>query len=255
MPTPFYHIVIAEEILEDSRLNATVRSLLFDCFPAFLFGNVAPDVQAVSSYTREDTHFFSIDNVEKNVAYKEMLSKHKELSNVRRLSPVRSAFVAGYLAHLLLDQAWIIEVFNPVFGQNVNWGEFRERLFLHNVLRTFLDQRDYDRLPSDIHQKFALNLSTTQWVPFVDNKDLYRWYKFLLEQLTDGLSSRTIEVFAARMGVKPEDFEEILLDDVVMEQRIFSRMSRIGLDEFRQRALDNIIVMLNDYFSSDLGRV
>ena len=49
MPTPFYHIVIAEEILEDSRLNATVRSLLFDCFPAFLFGNVAPDVQAVSS--------------------------------------------------------------------------------------------------------------------------------------------------------------------------------------------------------------
>jgi len=128
-------------------------------------------------------------------------------------------------------------------------------LFLHNVLRTFLDQRDYDRLPSDIHQKFAFNLSATQWVPFVDNKDLYRWYKFLLEQLTDGLSSRTIEVFAARMGVKPEDFEEILLDDVVMEQRIFSRMSRIGLDEFRQRALDNIIVMLNDYFSSDLGRV
>ena len=77
----------------------------------------------------------------------------------------------------------------------------------------------------------------------------------MLEQLTDGLSSRTIEVFAARMGVKPEDFEEILLDEVLMEQRIFSRMSRIGLDEFRQRALDNIIVMLNDYFSSDLGRV
>ena len=142
-----------------------------------------------------------------------------------------------------------------MFGKGVDWGEFRERLFLHNVLRTFLDQRDYDRLPSDIDQKFTLNLSTTQWVPFVDNKDLYRWYKFLLEQLTDGLSSRTIEVFAARMGVEPKDFEEILLDDALMEKKIFSRMSQISLDEFRQRALDNIIVMLNDYFSLELGRV
>ena len=255
MPTPFYHIATAEEILEDSRLNTPVQDLLADFFSAFLFGNVAPDVQAVASYTREDTHFFSIDNVEKNIAYKVLLSKHKELSNVRRLSPVRSAFVAGYLTHLLLDQAWIVEVFKPVFGKGVDWGEFRERLFLHNVLRTFLDQRDYDRLPSDIDQKFTLNLSTTQWVPFVDNKDLYRWYKFLLEQLTDGLSSRTIEVFAARMGVEPEDFEEILLDDALMEKKIFSRMSQISLDEFRQRALDNIIVMLNDYFSLELGRV
>ncbi|MBH28441.1 MAG: hypothetical protein CL789_04310 [Chloroflexi bacterium] len=255
MPTPFYHIVIAEEILDNSRLNASVHDLLFDCFPAFLFGNVAPDVQSISNYTREDTHFFSIDNVEKNVAYKALLSKHKELSNARRLSPVRSAFVAGYMAHLLLDQAWIVEVFKPVFGKDVNWGEFRERLFLHNVLRTFLDQRDYDRLPSDIDHKFALNLSATQWVPFIDNKDLHRWYKFVWEQLKDRLSSRTIEVFAARMDMEPEDFEEILLDDTLMEQRIFSRISRIRLYEFRQRALDNIIVMLNDYFSPDFGRV
>ena len=255
MPTPFYHIVIAEDILEDSRLHALVRNQLFDDLPAFLFGNVAPDVQAISRYTREDTHFFSIDNVGKNVAYKAMLSKHKELSNTRLLSPVRSAFVAGYLAHLLLDQAWIMEVFNPVFGKKVNWGEFRERLFLHNVLRTFLDQNDYDNLPSDIDQRFALNLSSVRWLPFVDNNDLYRWHKFLSEQLVDGLSSRTVEVFAGRMGLKPEDFEEILLDDDVMEKKIFSRMSRIRLDKFRQRALDNTIVMLNDYFSSDLGRV
>ena len=248
MPTPFYHIVIAEEILEDNRLHALVRNLLCDFLPAFLFGNVAPDVQAISRYTREDTHFFSIDNVGNNVAYKAMLSKHKELSNTRLLSPVRSAFVAGYLAHLLLDQAWIVEVFNPVFGKQVNWGKFRERLFLHNVLRTFLDQREYDHLPSDIGQRFSLNLSSTRWLPFVDNKDLYRWYQFLSEQLADGLSSRTVEVFADRMGLKPEDFEAILLDDDVMEQKIFARISRIQLDKFRQRALDNTIVMLNDYF-------
>ena len=69
MPTPFYHIVLAEEILDDRRLRTQFRSLLSDDLSAFLFGNVAPDVQAVSNYTREDTHFFSIDNVGKNVAY------------------------------------------------------------------------------------------------------------------------------------------------------------------------------------------
>ena len=90
MPTPFYHIVIAEEILEDSRLNTPVQDLLADFFSAFLFGNVAPDVQAVASYTREDTHFFSIDNVGNNVAYKAMLSKHKELSNTRLLPSLQT---------------------------------------------------------------------------------------------------------------------------------------------------------------------
>ena len=255
MPTPFYHIVLAEEILDDSRLQKFVRNLLSDELSAFLFGNVAPDVQAVSSYTREDTHFFSIDNVKKNIAHEEMLAKHKELSDVRRLSSVRAAFVAGYLAHLLLDQAWIVEVFNPVFGKTVNWGEFRERLFLHNILRTFLDQRDYERLPGDINQKFALYIFSTQWLPFVENIYLYRWHNFLSEQLADGSSPRTIEVFAARMGRKSEDFEEILLRHDLLEEKIFSRVSRTSLEKFRKRALDNSVVMLNYYFSSDLGRV
>lgn len=255
MPTPFYHIVLAEEILDDRRLRTKFRSLLSDDLSAFLFGNVAPDVQAVSNYTREDTHFFSIDNVGKNVAYEEMLAKYKELSDVRRLSSMRAAFVAGYLTHLLLDQAWIIEVFNPVFGKTANWGEFRDRLFLHNVLRTFLDHRDYERLPSDINQKFALTMFSTQWLPFVENIHFDRWHKFLLEQLADGSSPKTIEVFAARTGRKSEDFEEILLSDDVMEEKIFSRVSRTSLEKFRKRALDNSIVMLNCYFSSDLGRV
>ena len=76
MPTPFYHIVLAEEILDDRRLRTKFRSLLSDELSAFIFGNVAPDVQAVSNYSREDTHFFSIVIVVNNVAYVELLAKY-----------------------------------------------------------------------------------------------------------------------------------------------------------------------------------
>ena len=255
MPTPFYHIVLAEEIIDDMRLRQFVRNLLSNELSSFLFGSVAPDVQSISNYTREATHFFSIDNVKKNVAYQEMLAEHKNLSDGRRLSSQRAAFVAGYLAHLLLDQAWIMEVFNPVFSKTANWGEFRERLFLHNVLRTFLDQQDYNRLSSDINKKFSSTMFSARWLPFVENTHFKRWHKFLSEQLADGSSPRTIEVFAARMGRQPEDFEEILLSNDLMEERIFSRISRTSLEKFRQRVLDNSIVLINHYFSSDLVRV
>jgi len=58
VPTPFYHLNIAEELLEHLGLPPAITDLINTYRFTFLFGNVAPDVQVISGQTRESTHFY-----------------------------------------------------------------------------------------------------------------------------------------------------------------------------------------------------
>jgi len=255
MPTPFYHLVLAQDILHAETLNVDVRGLLLAERPAFLFGNTAPDVQALSGQPREQTHFFSIHRSDHSPpAQHVMFSKYPELAHARALPVQQAAFVAGYCAHLLLDQAWITEIFHPVFGSNARWSDLPERLFLHNVLRAHLDEHEYARLPVDI-QDVLLATCPGFWLPFVQNEYMHRWRYFLADQCAPGAAPRTVEVFAERMGRQPEEFETLLRSDNAIQLQILSRMPARALETFRQRGLVSSIALLNDYLVRDTERV
>ncbi|HJO32560.1 MAG TPA: hypothetical protein QGI62_00315 [Anaerolineales bacterium] len=248
MPTPFYHLVLSQEMLRDESLNADARDLLLAERPAFLFGNTAPDVQTVSGQTREQTHFFSIPKADRSPAQHVMFGKYPELADAMALPTQQAAFIAGYCVHLLLDQAWIWEVFYPVFGRKARWSDLPERLFFHNVLRAHLDRHDYARLPIDI-QDTLLATCPGRWLPFVQSENLCRWRDVLAEQCAPGAAARTVEVFAERMGRQPEEFEVLLNSEDDMQAQILSRMQPRALHMFRQSALDRSIALLNHYFS------
>ncbi len=248
MPTPFYHLVLSQEMLRDESLNADARDLLLAECPAFLFGNTAPDVQTVSGQTREQTHFFSIPKADRSPAQHVMFGKYPELADAMALPTQQAAFIAGYCVHLLLDQAWIWEVFYPVFGRKARWSDLPERLFFHNVLRAHLDRHDYARLPIDI-QDTLLATCPGRWLPFVQSENLCRWRDVLAEQCAPGAAARTVEVFAERMGRQPEEFEVLLNSEDDMQAQILSRMQPRALHMFRQSALDRSIALLNHYFS------
>jgi len=57
-----------------------------------------------------------------------------------------------------------------------------------------------------------------------------------------------VEVFAARMGREPEEFEALLSSDGAMQAQILSRMQPRALHIFRQSALERSIALLNYYF-------
>ncbi len=248
MPTPFYHLVLSQEMLRDESLNADARDLLLAERPAFLFGNTAPDVQTVTGQTREQTHFFSIPKADRSPAQHVMFGKYPELADAMALPTQQAAFIAGYCVHLLLDQAWIWEVFYPVFGRKARWSDLPERLFFHNVLRAHLDRHDYARLPIDI-QDTLLATCPGRWLPFVQSENLCRWRDVLAEQCAPGAAARTVEVFAERMGRQPEEFEVLLNSEDDMQAQILSRMQPRALHMFRQSALDRSIALLNHYFS------
>src|SRR5882672_1297239 len=132
MPTPFTHLLAGAELLEAPGLPADARDALQTEYPAFLFGNTAPDVQTISGQPREATHFFSVPLDGAPPAGPQMLARYPALAVRSAMPPAQAAFVAGYLAHLVFDQLWVRDLFEPFFGEMPAWGTFRERLFLHN---------------------------------------------------------------------------------------------------------------------------
>ena len=246
MPTPFYHLALAEELLEDASLPAPVRRLLRSEVPAFLLGNTAPDVQTLSGQPREATHFFEVPMRVRRSAQARMFAAWPELAHASGLAPDRRAFLAGYLCHLFLDQLWIRDLFEPVFGPEARWESFPERLYLHNVLRVYLDRELPARLPPGISGTLR-QAQPAAWLPFVTDGHLQTWRDFLAGQLEPGAHNRTVEVFAARLGRDPNDFDALLSSSVDLDRRVFARVSRDDLARFRAQGLAGCRRLITEY--------
>ena len=235
MPTPFTHLAAAEEILAHPDLAPVVKAALQAELPAFLFGNTAPDVQTISGQPREATHFFGVPLRAAPPGGLQMLASYPALASRAALPAAHAAFIAGYLAHLVFDQLWIRDIFEPFFGEEPAWGSFRERLYLHNVLRADVDAQDLERLGPAVPRDFKA-AAPNVWLPFVDDSHLRAWRDIIADQLSSG-AGRTVEVFAQRARVDPQEFAALLASPEQMRQRVYSHLPHGLLDGYRAQSL------------------
>ncbi len=250
MPTPFNHLLIAGDLLAAPRLPAEARRALSADRPAFLLGNIAPDVQSITGQLREATHFFPVPLDGAAPAPLVLLRRHPALAAPARLPGAQAAFLAGYLAHLIFDQYWVRDIFEPVFGPDAPWGTFTERLYLHNALRAAWDMRDQPRVAAGV----SADLSAAQpsgWLPFAADGDLRRWRDSIAHQLHSGVAE-TVEVFAGRMNVDPARFAALVNSPDEMERRVWSRVPDERLARFRAEALEACASLLADYWAGEL---
>ncbi len=248
MPTPFTHLATADEMLARPGLPPAAQAALRAEWPAFLLGNIAPDVQTVSGQPREATHFFPVPLRGCPPAPERLFAVYPALARRAALPPAQAAFVAGFLAHLVFDQLWVAQVFEPVFGEGQRWASFRERLYLHNVLRAHWDEQDLARLPPQAagHLRAA---APAGWLPFVDDPHLHTWRDLVADQLGPG-AARTVEVFAARSRADPAEFAALLASPEELERRIFARLPRAALDAYRAEALARSVEVIAAFWDA-----
>jgi len=249
MPTPVMHLALAEEILRGDALSPATRRLLIEQRGPFLLGNTAPDVQTVSGQERAETHFYHVwrpppPDESARSACESLLAAHPALARADALPPAQAAFVAGYLAHLLLDELWLKRVFRRYFLQD--WGPLEERLFLHNVLRTWMDRRDQRRLNGTVAAALR-EAEPRGWLAFVGDDPLRRWRDLLVAQFDPGRSIQTAEVFAQRMGVPVRTIEHVLASPRQMEERIFRHLSQDTLESFHDASYRQSLVLIDNY--------
>ena len=254
LPTPVQHLTVAEQILASPALPEINRAQSEQneaVLSAYFFGHIAPDVQVVSRQPREATHFFTLPPINDGPAYLRMLATHPRLAQPSTLPAVQVAFLVGYISHLLLDEYWVREIFYPFFGPRQTWGDRRERVLLHNVLRAWLDRRDLSRLRDGIGELLC-QVKPNGWLPFATDEDLVRWRDLVADQFAPGAEIRTVEIFANRSRVPDVQFLA-LLEPTVMQERIFGRISLANLDRFHDRAVLHIHDLVVRYLSDCAG--
>jgi len=245
MPTPFYHLHLAQELLAEDSCSPLLRNEQ----GSFYLGNIAPDAQNVAGLSRESTHFFEVPMRDTSPAWDAMFKQYPSLTETDALTPAQRAFLAGYICHLAVDQMWIADIFDPVFVEEAKWENPRERFFIHNVLRIYLDELDRPALASNGVGTSLKKANPDQWLPFLADAALSHWRDFVAEQLLEGGAAQTIEVFAKRMKRPPRDFESLLQSPAQMTERVFRLVPNDSLAHFRDRAFVRSQEVIADYLS------
>ena len=84
-------------------------------------------------------------------------------------------------------------------------------------------------------------------LPFVEDEHILAWRDLIADQLHPGSQSKTVEVFAERLGVSSEEFTEILHSEEVMEKEIFALIPQELLVEYRQELIAENTALLTAY--------
>lgn len=239
MPTPFMHLHMAERVLQYVQDDAPLHTLLTDYWPAFYLGSVAPDFQAICHVPREMTHFYPIPPEAGNAAgaFDRLLARYDHLTAVDKLPLEQAIFVAAYGAHLLYDLVWDEAILTPRF-RLTGWADVRERFMAYNSLLTYLDRQLLPELPPQAGGTLGQMVVPEGLLPFATAEQLAAWQTLLVAQLQPGATIRTVEIYAARMGVSEAQFVRQLEDEAWMAQMVFQH---VALEEV-QVAMDTAVV-------------
>jgi hypothetical protein len=252
MPTPFYHLSLAEELISHPNLPKPIRQFLQTWRYEFLFGNTAPDVQVISGQPRFVTHFFNLPIQAGDLpAWEVILTEHPELAIAQDLTASQAAFLAGYLCHLQADWLWVNDIFSPFFGPRCAWGTFRQRLYYHNVLRSYLDLHILPELPADLDACLS-QVDPEGWLPFIEARYLVEWRDLLYPQLKPGAAIQTVEVFSSRQGIAAPEYYALLASEERMQQEVFEHLPAGLIQDYRRRVVDENIPLLSDYLAFSL---
>lgn len=240
------HLQVAERICQRPDLPAELRVLLTQEWSAFYLGSVAPDFQTIAATKREVTHFYPIPPaVGDYAAFARMLAAHPELGNAAVLPAKQAVFIAAYGAHLLYDLLWNHRILAPKFMMGEG-GDRYERFVAHNTLLTYLDRLAHAELPADAGVTLG-RVAAHGWLPFDDEEKLTEWQTMLVAQLQPNAQIETVQIYAQRMRMSPEEFAAHLDDPEWMEQYIFQYVALPEVEETAATAVEWSVPLLMDY--------
>jgi len=244
------HLHIAEALKAYQALRPPDRRLIADHFAAFCLGNVAPDFQTICDVPRSETHFYTLPPESGNKAYPKMLLLYPDLTSNRVSGPDHAAFIAGYCAHLMLDLLWYHEVLIPYFVQSKGWESHRRRFLIHNALLAYLDRQAVKSLPVDMVDVLAA-AEPKDWLPFAPDHLLILWRDMLVEQMRPGAGVRTIEIYARRMSIEPEDLAPYLEDHMWMDDNLLKMIQIEKIKDMLEDAIGASAELVSAYLSGE----
>jgi hypothetical protein len=142
---------------------------------AYFLGATAPDLRGMTRQPREQTHFFSFDELAHQDSPQRMFAEYPRLSRAEGLDVETRAFVAGYLTHLLMDEQYIERIYREYFGAASKLGGDARADLLDRLLQYELDRREREDGALDVASAALAQTSARAEVEFIERETLRRW--------------------------------------------------------------------------------
>lgn len=144
---------------------------------SYYFGATAPDIRVITRLDRRVTHFFELDDYERQDSVQRMFEEHPSLGRPAGLETATCAFIAGYITHLVLDEAYIEDVYRPEFGHLSSIADDPRRNALDRALQYELDRRDRENREAMVEVQAALTACDPlpEQIPFIEDEHLVQW--------------------------------------------------------------------------------
>lgn len=199
---------------ENGRL---LHDTLTEQWPAFCLGQIAPDFSPIAKLSRYDTHFYPIPLPNEHDTIETLFAAYPSLRQAERLPAAQRVFVAGYIAHLLYDVVWYRQVLIPGFVQDPRFADRAHRRLAQFVMLAWFDQLAFRQLD----RAFGVALKTAvpqNWLPFGNDAALCDWAEMIAIQFEPDQPILTLNVYASRVGLAPDQFRRYFEDEAWMNQ-------------------------------------
>ena len=143
---------------------------------AYYLGSTAPDIRVITRMDRRVTHFFELNDFENQDSVAAMFTAYPGLAAPAGLDAATTAFMTGYLTHLVLDESFICDIYRPTFGAFSADPDDPRANVLDRALQYEMDRRDReDRVAmEEIHNALGAT-PPPAGIPFIADEHLVEW--------------------------------------------------------------------------------
>ena len=220
---------------------------------SYYLGSTAPDIRFFIASGREETHFLPLDSEEGASGVERMFEAYPELVEDANLSAATKSFVAGYLSHLVTDEAWIYRIYRPFFGKSSPLGGGPMANLLDRVLQFELDRRE--RLNSSsisTIRRDLLDSTAGIAVGFIDRFSLERWREFVSIATTRKSNREDFRFFAERYliwmrEIAPEEQKTFFASFDARVEQVLRMVPEEPLRAFREQSIEDSVRVAEEY--------
>jgi len=220
---------------------------------SYYLGSTVPDIRFFINASREETHFLSLNSEDNESGVSRMFEAHPELAENANLSAAKQSFIAGYLSHLVTDEAWIYQIYRPFFGESSPLGGDPMSNLMDRLLQFELDRRE--RLDSRNISAIRADLDDSVsdvGVSFIDAPSLSKWREFVFIIMTRQANWENFRNFAERhmlwmRQITSEELEAFFASFDAKLEQVLQTVSEEKLQEFREQSIADSVRVAREY--------
>ena len=220
----------------------------------FLLGSTSPDIRIMTKWSRDDTHFAPLSIEAIGAGMRGMFQRHPALANSNGggVSDATRIFLAGYITHLVADEAWILEIYRTYFDGRQEFQDRVEGDVWDRALQLDMDMAARQDMGDMEHIRQALQgADAGVEVGFIDPDTLSRWRDWVSEFTTWEYTWDRLRGAARRMykdSTEAADLVEEFLSCVPRGlERVHGLVPKQTIAEYRETAVQESTRLVREY--------